>query len=568
VACNLVHDLGTHEHQSLVSLDGEASPLVGETTGAASAGDGAKSANEIAADEISALARDVRNKLPVIKIAKEKKNTGASRAWASDALGFVNRLVKLHENLLERNLQLRADLMAPDLGENPVKYGKVSGMKLTQKSGKPIQDIRNTDSCELKCSMDQKCKSYSYNPDEYKCVLSSTSLGYSPDSVFYAKAESTEGEAMKYRMFPGLFEASRNKNPLQGISQVACQLACTRQGHLCQGFSYRASRQACTFTQDPLEYDKYWDYYEKPPRTFALGNPIDGKADEEWDLLKRETEHFWKRFTYERALNDKKKITKLKNQVDAVMDKANSLETKLRAVQSQHSRTSVEAELLGRQSKQMENALRTASKQMMAAKGVVKERDIAITLANQKIENRKKEILDEDPEFHEKGLSMGDDELIRQYGDELIAARKKKAAAEEAEMNTQMEYDDAQGAIDDVDERQIAALVKTKNLAQTMKSSKVEMRNLARKALDMQKVMDKLDELVSPPSATMAPPSGHSALSWDAKADEGTAAAKLFYMTPAEKRAAMMRAKKLDAKKEGDATKDEKPEPEAKSGSA
>jgi len=561
VACNLVHDLGTHEHQSLVSLDVE-SPLVGEATGASRA----KSADEIAADEISALAGDIRKKLPVIADVKEKKNTGASRAWAKDAATFVGRLKKLHKRLMERNLELRAELGSPGTGDNKLQYGHVKGMMLTQQAGKPVGDVPNSDSCELMCSTDRNCKSFSYNADEAKCIISNTALGYSPDSVFYAKAEVMEGEAMKYRMFPGLFEANRNKNPLRGISEVRCQMACTQQGHLCHGFSYRANKQLCSFATAPLEYNKHWQYFEKPPRQFNLGDPQEIKAEDDADLLKRQSDHFWKRFKYENNEADKRKLRALKAAVDEVMEKADVLEAKLRSTQSEHSRVSARAAELGRASKRLESGLRSAAKQVVEAKGKQKEKKIAITLVHEKLEQRKEQLVEEDPDFHEKGRDFNDDPIIQQTNEELMQAPKILAKSQEAVMNAQLNADDAHREIQETDQAQIKAMMKTKALAQSLKTEKLKMKQLAVKALDMKKMLEQLEKSMSPPPATMAPPSGRSSRPWDVKADEANAKETLFFMSPAEKR--MLNAKQSSIDKSKAAADDNKEGQAKESGSA
>jgi len=530
VTCNLVHELGTHEHQALVSLDAE--PAQATST-----------QESIAADEISALADDVKKSLPVINVVADKDNTGSGRTWGQEAFQLVQHLESLHKKLMERNLALRRQLAAPDTGEGKKEpYGTVNGMIMDARSA-PFKEVPNADACELKCSLDRKCKSFSYNKHKMECLISKVAMGYSPDSIFYAKAESVDG-AQAYHMYPGLFEATQSQDPIQGVDRFACQVSCTKEGSRCGGYSYRQKTQLCSLTGEPIKYDKYWDYYEKPPREFKRGHPEDVNAEDKYDKLRRETNHFWKEFQYHKNANDKRKLIALKQKVDKVELRADAMESSLRAGSSSIVSLKARVQSLKRASATAVSASRDTQKELQKAMGVQGEHQIDLELVNEKVEKRQSEVLKEDPDFLEKGLVWDDDPKIKRYNEDAMEVKKEKAEVDAKVVLLKQDAQDSQKQVDETDKQQIEALTQAKKTEDSIKSARLEMKTLAAEAKDLQKVVDKEEELRSPPPTVMELPSVHSKQSWDSKADEAEAKAKIFFMTPAEKK--IMEQKKRD----------------------
>ena len=110
------------------------------------------------------------------------------------------------------------------------------------------------------------------------------------------------------------------------------------------------------------------------------------------------------------------------------------------------------------------------------------------------------------------------------------------------------------------DKRQIEAVTRSKTLEETTKAKKTELKLLAVKALELQKVLAKEEELSSPPPEEMDPPSLDSTRSWDQKADEAESKQKLFFMSPAEKR--LMKKKLADKAKREEKKVENESQPE------
>jgi len=555
VACNLVHELGGQDTQPLTLEPG---PMVGETSGMR------RSAADVAEDEITALAKDVREKLPVVTIVKTKGSSSGSRAWGKQAQVLIEAMEKLHEKVTQRNLELRRVLQTPGSPDKPKKqpYGKVNGVRLTVNS-KSHKNVPNADSCELKCSLDRACLSFSYNTETTTCVVSNAAFTYSPEAVFYAKASNNAGKGSKFHMFPGILSVTGATAATQSAvrsTEVGCKLKCIQLGEACRGFSFNAKKHLCSVSDQPIEYDKYWDYYEKPPRAHFAGHPKDVSNEVQWDYQRRKSAHFWKEFQYEKNKNDKRKLIKLKERVDKVADQADTLEAKLRDTESEYATAKVTAEKLTRSGKAQAHGLRASNKELSTAEGSLKEAKMAMTIVQDQIQKRKDEILQDDPEFEEKGKDFDADPMIVDLNEKLVQRRKNEQEATTKVFAAQQEYDDSQSYLRQNDKRQIEAVTRSKTLEETTKAKKTELKLLAVKALELQKLLAKEEELSAPPPEEMDPPSLDSTRSWDQKADEAESKQKLFFMSPAEKR--LMKKKLADKAKREEKKVENESQPE------
>ena len=320
-------------------------------------------------------------------------------------------------------------------------------------------------------------------------------------------------------------------------------------------------QQLCAMTKEPIRYNKYWDYYEKPPRAAFSGLPQDVGYEKKWDHQRRESKHFWKEFQYEKTKNDKRKLLKLKNEVEQVAHRADTLEAKLRAAESSYTNAKIQSEQLVRSGKTQAHGLRAANKELVAAEGEHKEAKLTIKILNGQIQHRQKEILDEDPEYEESGKDFNDDAKIQYFNEQLVEHRKTAQEKYARVVATQQDYDDVQHALQENDKKQVEAVTQSKTLEEDIKAMKTELKLLAVKALELQKVLAKEEELSSPPPGEMDPPSLDSTRSWDQKANEAEAKANIFFMSPGEKR--LLKMKEQAAAKAGaEATKGEDEAPE------
>merc|ERR1711937_912097 len=251
---------------------------------------------------------------------------------------------------------------------------------------------------------------------------------------------------------------------------------------------------------------------------------------------------------------------KLKERVDKVADQADTLEAKLRDTESEYATAKVTAEKLTRSGKAQAHGLRASNKELTTAEGSLKEAKMAMTIVQDQIQKRKEEILKDDPEFEEKGKDFDADPMIVDLNEKLVKRRKSEQEATTKVFAAQQEYDDTQSYLRENDKRQIEAVTRSKTLEESTKAKKTELKLLAVKALELQKLLAKEEELSSPPPEEMDPPSLDSTRSWDQKADEAESKQKLFFMSPAEKR--LMKKKLADKAKREEKKVENESQPE------
>merc|ERR1712006_57979 len=113
---------------------------------------------------------------------------------------------------------------------------------------------------------------------------------------------------------------------------------------------------------------------------------------------------------------------------------------------------------------------------------------------------------------------MGDfdaDPMIVDLNEKLVQRRKNEQEATTKVFAAQQEYDDSQSYLRQNDKRQIEAVTRSKTLEETTKAKKTELKLLAVKALELQKLLAKEEELSAPPPEEMDLPSLDSTRSWD-----------------------------------------------------
>jgi hypothetical protein len=518
VSCNLVHELAGVEDRALLVAEPDQTEDQKES---------------IAEDEISALHNTVEKSLPSLDSyrAKTTASIGNGRGWALEAKSMVEAAQKLNQELVDRNKALRVERSKPPAqGSAKLSYGKVSGMQVIE-GAKQTPSVPNSDSCELKCSMDLKCRSFSYNTKDQICSLSTAALGYSQDSVFYAKASGG-----KWEMYPGLYETSRSRSLKVGTTRADCEMGCSAQGKKCAGYSFKSKTGTCSFAAEPLHYDASWDYYEKPPREHPHGHPSEVAAEDMNDLIARETAKFWTEFQHTKNVGDKKKLQRLEDSVQAIRTKAGNLAHKLRETNAIISTLDATRSKLKRMAFSAVNAYRTASDEQMEAQSAVGEKELILKLVNQKIQQRTQQIqksmappAEDEEEAAERDTTQTLEDLLAD--DAKMTALKERQSRDQQELqnsqdvlqNRQRAAAQAQVQAKETDRQNIITLTKLHNAKEKYKALKVSLKMAVTEALDVKKVIDREEKLLDPPESTLAPPSMHSQLSWDAKADEAEA---------------------------------------------
>jgi hypothetical protein len=487
----------------------------------------AESQEEIAQDELSELAGRVKLHLPSLKALKKAGSGAPKRSWSVEAKAIMDALVTMNKELVDRNEFLRSEERRPKTDKDLASYGKVQGMYLSA-NAKKHENVPNSDACELKCSMDPGCKSFSFCATKRSCLIAPLALGYRPDSVFYAKQKGSD----EYVMYPGMFEAIKSSPVVHDKTLTECRTGCDTLGVQCAGFSFRANKGACAYTSESLHYDKEWSYHEKPGRQFEMGHPQEVNAEKTIDLQKRELDKYWRELSYDRKVNDKRKVIKLEKKINGIKDAAVNLVDELRVLKSTYAGVKAKVATMKRISKTAANALNNAVTEVTRAKGSLEQANVARALADEKVQKREQELTDQvdqnaelTPEDRSADLSdlMGSDAKLQRARSEQLTSHNHHQLCTQELLGAEKVLKGAQEQQDSMDKQTIVILTKLKNIEGEKTQKTNRLKSLIGKAKDVANVVRKEEELMTPPSSVLAPPSMHHQLSWDQKADEANA---------------------------------------------
>lgn len=448
------------------------------------------------------------------------------RAWNDEAKKIVEAVEKLHAQLLERNTALKIKESAPIVHlKEKLAYGHVKGLLLKDEAT-PQKMVPNADACELTCSLDLKCKSFSFNTVQKECLISTTALGYSPEAVFYAKTDDGQG----FRMYPGMFAPAASAE----ISKTAadCELDCTAQGHKCRGYSFKATTSECAMTSEPLHFDEEWDYYEKPPRAHVLGHKEDVAAEKMIDTQGREFGKFMKECNYDLAVNSKKKFNALQKKIDKVKVKTEQEIDHLRALKSTETGMKVRAESLTRALENAGNDFKTQNDEMTRAEGRLSRSKLSVQLVEGQLQERtlelqkelQKKIKNKDVPADTKLSSLQESDLKTEKLTDRLTRARQAFNVDDMEVTTlRKAAKDAQITAEHTAKKHIEALTDAQSTLEDMKAARVKLQTYQVDAKELTKVVDRESRSLVPPVEVLEPPSMHSLLRWDTKADEAAA---------------------------------------------
>jgi hypothetical protein len=486
---------------------------------------------EIAQDEISELAKDVEASLPKMEEQSNVVVPGKARRWHKEARELMTRLQTLHRNLLKRNWELRDALTKPSSEKKTMlPYGKIEGMLLRSNS-KSMPNMPNIDACQLTCSMDRTCWSFSYNAGNKECLITPSSLGYSPDATFYGKGTNTDGR-VTYHMYPGMLESTPAGKPILKTTKAACQLSCNEVA-ACQGFSFRASNGACSKTHEKLSYDESWVYAEKPPRTWFNGNPKDVNYMKELDDSEGREVTFLKHFKYHRDVNDKAKTQRLHAEITKIQNKARATETETRAlgteILKEDSRVADNAraghELLDHQRHLNDKITELEGKQDVAVSSI---HLIRSELARFDVELKEKR---RESEKHLLQVDANGNKVkpVYQEPPERIAIKEKIAALQQGQVKLIQKKDELTTDLQDIhvamstnDMDQISILSHVKKAKEDYNNKKVALKLLATNAASVALIVDKQFNAEIPPAFIPIEPSAYMD-SWNDKTTKADA---------------------------------------------
>jgi len=435
---------------------------------------------------------------------------------------------KLHQKLAQRNQRLIKKLDEPPVEEELAKFAKVSGLVLREQT-KTRKNMHNPDACQISCSIDRECKSFSYNSEEKVCLLSKRSLRYTPDSTFYAKQSKVTGGVVKYSMYPGLYADASAGMKTTDQTKEQCELACS-QVVQCRGFSFKESSGECARTLTKLDYDNKWDYYEKPARAHENGDPQDLAFHRDQDKLNERFNHFWGEYEYNHR--DMSKIVDLSKQADKIKADADALEPKMRADQLTMTRYDAKAADAKRRASRIVDLVRNTNKEYTEAKGDVQTAETELKLTSDKLDRLNEKIAKETAEM-KKGKSLSPEEVAkaeakarangeaREKLDEDVTAKREtrdKAISRSKMLEARIASLEDEQRVNDKD--QLDALAQRKATHETYKGRVNKLKMLAIDAKQVKKLVDAEIKKDVPPSFQPIDTSVY-ATSWNQKVSTG-----------------------------------------------
>jgi len=517
--------------QQLEELELDTPAPASETPGTAEHDKAEESKAQIAQDEISTLGGQVVAALPEIKGESGVGSAPPKPRWHKDARAMMDRIQALHQKLQKRSWELSRKLSEPPKDEKQavLPYKKIAGMFLRANS-KMHENMPNVDACQLTCSMDQRCWSYSYNAGSKECLITPGALGYSPDATFYSKSQADDG-TVKYHMYPGMFESNPMGEPLK-TTKDQCELSCNEVA-ACEGFSYRENTEMCSKTGEKLSYNAAWMYAEKPPRTWKHGHPEDMKDLKEVDDSEGRSESFIKQFKFNRDTSGTRKAATMTARVNGMVTKSRASEVELRSLKTAIVSAEAKAAGLITTSSKLVDSGRAISTRVETINGRIKAGNNNIHLAQSEISrimtkltaDRKRQqaaSLQIDKDGKKIKLEFDDPPVLKELRSNIQNMKLKQI--EEAGKLEECETDqaDLRVEIQHLDGHQIKALEALKKMKESFVSKRTALKMLVIDAKHVKKIVDKEFSFTKPPAFEPVKP-GTYLNSWNDKADAAKA---------------------------------------------
>merc|ERR1712166_883166 len=190
----------------------------------------------------------------------------------------------------------RADVADPRA--DPYTYKELNGfviketaVKLAGDPNDPLLSVLAV--CQNKCNSDKLCRGFSFkassdprSPFEAKCYVTNVGLIYHWGWDLHVRgvkinAQGQEIPSTKFYNFPGMTvhtEVGRfEKINLEQCHERCTELAKKEDDHKCQSYSYNRDTQQCVLSEDRINYDPEYDYYENKQR--VDGDPAELSDD-------------------------------------------------------------------------------------------------------------------------------------------------------------------------------------------------------------------------------------------------------------------------------------------------
>merc|ERR1711959_513239 len=157
--------------------------------------------------------------------------------------------------------ELQEEAVAEGVGS--VKYHKIPGVVL--RMGATVLKDKTNAQCRATCTAEPKCRSYSYDALDKKCLWSTESMTFDPNFVMMTKATDDKGEPrnpVKWRTMYGVIYRAKGWLKSEGKTKAECESMCAK-SKTCRALSYRSQDQTCLVSSKGLGYSTRYTYYEK-----------------------------------------------------------------------------------------------------------------------------------------------------------------------------------------------------------------------------------------------------------------------------------------------------------------
>merc|ERR1712166_1353475 len=218
-------------------------------------------------------------------------HTADAPAPAEDNLLKLSESAEDQEQLSSEKLENdpipapRADIADPRA--DPYTYKELNGfviketaVKLAGDPNDPLLSVLAV--CQNKCNSDKLCRGFSFkassdprSPFEAKCYVTNVGLIYHWGWDLHVRgvkinAQGQEIPSTKFYNFPGM-TVHTEVGRFEKINLEQCHERCTEltkqeDDHKCQSYSYNRDKQQCVLSEDRINYDPDYDYYENKQR--------------------------------------------------------------------------------------------------------------------------------------------------------------------------------------------------------------------------------------------------------------------------------------------------------------
>merc|ERR1712028_105238 len=222
-------------------------------------------------------------------------HTADAAAPAEDNLLKLSESAEDQEQLSSEKLENdpipapRADIADPRA--DPYTYKELNGFVIKETAvtlaGDPKDPLLSVLAmCQKSCNSDNLCRGFSFkassdpqSPFQAKCYVTNVGLIYHWGWDLHVRgvkinAQGQEIPSTKFYNFPGM-TVHTEVGRFEKINLEQCHERCTEltkqeDDHKCQSYSYNRDKQQCVLSEDRINYDPEYDYYENKQREDEL----------------------------------------------------------------------------------------------------------------------------------------------------------------------------------------------------------------------------------------------------------------------------------------------------------